>query len=74
MQDAELDQNVGLVKALIGIQGVRVHHDQTAWIVTVDRPFHLPILSGGTDYVLTHELCIVEDAKTGTYQYAYTAD
>lgn len=70
--DAAIDQHIGVVRAKISLRGSEVHRDQKVYIVTADAVTHWPIGQGQTRSY--SKLCIVVDATTGRYEFAYPAD
>jgi hypothetical protein len=69
VQVSQVDHAIGVVEARVGIKGDPVHHDEAAWVVTIDYDLRAP-----GSHELFHKLCVVVDARTGQFQYAYQAD
>lgn len=72
IRDNEIDYSAGIVKASITIAGDQRHRNERSWIVIVNRT--TPSFAPGTQNGAFRKLCIVVDAVTGQYEYAYTAD
>ncbi len=72
LQDNEIDYSAGVVKASVTIAGDQRHRNERAWIVIVNRttPSPAPWMQNES----FRKLCVVVNAATGQYEYAYTAD
>lgn len=72
LRDAQIDPSIGVVRAVASIEGSPVHHLERVWIVPVD----IDTWGRGADIrdTVFHKTCIVIDATTGRYEYAYQAD
>lgn len=67
--DGQLDLTTPMVHTLVSIAGDTHRQNERAWIVTANYD----IVSPGNG-LLYHKVCIVVDAVTGQYQYAYVVD
>lgn len=72
LTDAQIDRQVGVVRARVTIRGDKLHTDVKAWVVTADADTHG--LSPWTSSLVYHKLCIAISATTGRYAFAYQAD
>lgn len=72
LHDSQIDQNIGVVRAIASIEGSPFHHQEKVWIVPVD----VDTWGRGADIrdTVFHKTCIVIDVTTGRYEYAYQAD
>lgn len=72
LSDDQIDNNLGVVRALLSIRRDATHADIPAWVVTAN----MDVMGQGpaTDDLVYHKVCIVIDAATGSYSFAYTAD
>lgn len=68
LDDSQLDSSVGVVAAELTLGRDPTKQKQQVEIVTADQDFQ------GPNGVLYHRLCVVVDAHTGAYLYAYTAE
>jgi hypothetical protein len=70
--DGQLDNSVGVVRALVSIRGDLSHQSIKAWVVTanIDTWGQGP----ATWNTVYHKLSIVIDASTHAYAFAYTSD
>ena len=70
--DSQVDPSSGLVSAVISLRRDALHQNIKAWVIplVIDIPGQGP-KPGSTMY---HRLCIVVDATTGKFVFAYAAD
>lgn len=66
--DSQVDRRIGAVRALIGWRADRRRQPIRAWIVTADTSLV------GPNGILYRKICIVVDATTAQYRFAYAAD
>jgi hypothetical protein len=71
LQDSELDTGVGVVRAVVSVQGDPLRQNLKAWIVTANRDLTPP---GFMAQGVFHKLCIVVSAEDGHYLFAYPTD
>lgn len=71
LSDAQIDSNIGIVRARVTVPGDPRRHNLHAWVVTAN----VDIMGQGpaTWNLMYRKLCIVIDATTGRYVFAYTA-
>lgn len=72
LSDQQIDAGVGLVSGVVSHRGDSLHHDIKSWIVTANvETMGQGLTTRDTVY---RKLCIVIDAESGRYMFAYTAD
>lgn len=72
LQDSQVDRTIGIVSATASLDSDPRHQNEPVWIVTTDVPTRgFSLLTFNTVY---EKFCVVVDATTGKYQYAYVAD
>lgn len=72
LNEGQLDSDVGIVRATVSILGDPGHRAIKAWVVTANVDIRGQ--SPATSNTVYHKLCIVIDASTHAYSFAYTAD
>lgn len=72
LPDTAVDRTIGVVPARITVAGSRKHQAEAVWIVTADAD----IMGQGpaTRNTVYRKLCIVINAASGRYEFAYAAD
>jgi len=72
LTDSAVDQSIGVIPAVMSIRTDPLHQDEDSWVVTFDTPSR-PTGPGTQGYEY-EKLCVVVDASTGQYLWAYPAD
>lgn len=72
LRDHQVDSNIGLVRALTRLRGASPPVDHKSVVVTFDAGSygHSPVLG----HLWFRKLCVVVNAASGKWEYAYQAD
>lgn len=71
LSDSEIDPKVGIVRAVVSIEGDVVHQDLKAWLVIADR--EMPNFAPGST-ITYHKIVVVVSAVTGRVVFSYPAE
>lgn len=72
LSDDQIDKSTGAVRGVVSLRGDSRHQGIRAWIVVAD--VDVPGFGPNTRKLVYHKVCIVIDAVSGKFKFAYATD